>query len=355
MLGASVHLLFLSLCGTVRASYSVHKVAIAANGGTATNASGEVTIFISNQSETTGMYTIFAVGSVSGLEPDLSESNCSDSTFLSCGIHIHDEETLAFLADDPSLWYSNRYTSTTSEGEAAVNFIVDIDRGDIAGRFLAIHPSVGGFSYAAGGFLVQETSDVWSVTTAEIDSSGVEGSAILFTSGTTVMGAGMASGLPANVTDCSATNGCGAHVHSGTSCGSTSDQGGHYYNSDEDPWATTGYTSTDSDGDAKFVFSAESEGVDIDGRTFIVHLDDGTRASCGIISPAPTPAPTMSPTMSPTTAGINETMSPTMSPTTAGINETMATTTEDPPISGATSRALWASSLMLIVFHFVPE
>merc|ERR1712136_223284 len=163
-----------------------------------------------------------------------------------------------------------------------------------------------------GGMLVRQTSNVWSVTTAEIDSSGVEGSAILLTGATTVIGAGMASGLTANATDCSATNGCGAHVHSGTSCDSTSNQGGHYYNTDDDPWATIGYTSTDSEGDARFVFSVENEGVDIDGRTFIIHWDDGSRASCGLIGLASTSAPTMAPTMTPT-------MTPTPADATSGI------------------------------------
>ena len=68
----------------------------------------------------------------------------------------------------------------------------------LLGASLVIHHSGGLHGYAAGGYLVQETSDVWSVATAEVDSSGVEGSAILFTSGATVMGAGMASATTAH-------------------------------------------------------------------------------------------------------------------------------------------------------------
>jgi hypothetical protein len=326
--------LFLSLWVTARASYSVYTAIITGDGGTATNASGEVTVFVSDPSATGGMYTVFAVGSVSGLEADLSNVTCLAST-LACGLHIHDAESFAFIGN-ASLWYPNKYTSTGSAGELAINYILDLDSGDMGGRLFAIHDSAG--SPGAGGILVQETSDVWSVATAEIDSSGVDGSATLFTDGTVVTGAGKVSGLSADVTDCSATNGCGAHVHSGTSCDSTSGQGGHHYNTEEDPWTTTGYTSTDSDGDARFVFSVDSEGVDIDGRTFVIHMDDGTRASCGLISSAPTPAPTLMPTMAPT-----PTPMPTMAPT----------PTPMPTAFGSTSKSVCKFSVTAMIIHFV--
>merc|ERR1712136_374629 len=124
------------------------------------------------------------------------------------------------------------------------------------------------------------------------------------------------------------------------------DQGGQYYNTAENPWTSTGYTSTDSEGDARFVFSVENDGVDIDGRTFIIHLQDGTRASCGLISStaaptaAPTPAPdmTMSPTMAP-----NMTMSPTIAPTSA----------DSPATSGGTLTSVWGCSLAAVAIHFM--
>ncbi|VEU45042.1 unnamed protein product [Pseudo-nitzschia multistriata] len=93
-------------------------------------------------------------------------------------------------------------------------------------------------------------------------------------------------------TNCQAKNGCGVHVHSGLSCKNTETQGGHWYNKDVlsvDPWAITGYEITSAAGTADFA-SCVYTGFDVatnpdllEGHAFIVHNEDGSRASCGII------------------------------------------------------------------------
>jgi hypothetical protein len=85
-------------------------------------------------------------------------------------------------------------------------------------------------------------------------------------------------------TDCTAGNGCGLHVHSGTACTNSTTQGGHYYSTADDPWATTGYRTTDADGFALFFDCVSTGETDMVGHTFVVHADDGSRVSCGVLS-----------------------------------------------------------------------
>mmetsp|Transcript_8269 Transcript_8269/g.15257 ORF Transcript_8269/g.15257 Transcript_8269/m.15257 type:complete len:368 (-) Transcript_8269:156-1259(-) len=93
-------------------------------------------------------------------------------------------------------------------------------------------------------------------------------------------------------TQCQATNGCGVHVHEGTDCLSTETQGGHWYNQDtlaEDPWAVVGYKATNENGYGQFAgcvstgFDLASDPTQLQGRAFIIHAEDGSRVSCGII------------------------------------------------------------------------
>jgi len=96
-------------------------------------------------------------------------------------------------------------------------------------------------------------------------------------------------------TQCSAANGCGVHVHAGTSCEDTDTQGGHWYNTEtvsNDPWATVGYLSTNAEGYGQYA-SCVRTGYDLmsdpsllEGHVFIVHGEDGARVSCGPIVPA---------------------------------------------------------------------
>jgi hypothetical protein len=109
--------------------------------------------------------------------------------------------------------------------------------------------------------------------------------------------------------DCNFTNGCGVHIHNGTSCFNVTTQGGHYYNKTTypiDPWLYTMYQASDNNGDAYFTGCAETGVPSFVNRPFIIHSNNGTRVSCGLLKgpatvpvatpPAPTPTlPTPTP------------------------------------------------------------
>lgn len=94
--------------------------------------------------------------------------------------------------------------------------------------------------------------------------------------------------LGAGSRQCNVTNGCGVHIHAGTGCETTEEQGGHYYDSDElfeDPWLLASYQMTDAGGAGAFVGcvltgSGAMEYVD---KPFVVHGEDGSRLSCGLL------------------------------------------------------------------------
>merc|ERR1712157_594432 len=102
---------------------------------------------------------------------------------------------------------------------------------------------------------------------------------------------GIASTYGGGGNDCTAGNGCGTHIHAGTSCTNSTTQMGHYYDSTVltgDPWQILGYSSTNFDGDAQFAGCAFvgydlEGGKAIDGLVFIIHEEDGSRVSCGKI------------------------------------------------------------------------
>jgi len=93
--------------------------------------------------------------------------------------------------------------------------------------------------------------------------------------------------------DCTAANGCGVHIHSGTSCDDKEGQGGHWYAAElVDPWKLVGYKETNSTGYGKYA-SCVHTGIDLVsnpdellGHPFIVHANDGSRVSCGLITEA---------------------------------------------------------------------
>lgn len=81
----------------------------------------------------------------------------------------------------------------------------------------------------------------------------------------------------------------GVHIHTGFSCESADDVGGHYYDSSawsSDPWLDTTYCS-DQDGNAQIKFSVEGFSLSgmypVAGRAFVVHSSSGTRIGCGLL------------------------------------------------------------------------
>jgi len=170
------------------------------------------------------------------------------------------------------------------------------------------------FAKALSLFLAFQTVSAteYIVETFPINDSDVFGIVVLSTPTIGFLGVvtyqGFAEGLEADLvsmygpggTDCSAKNGCGTHVHSGSGCEDAAAQGGHWYNATNDipgfdPWTIAGYKTTSEDGEADFVgsiFSGYDEDVDaeLEGRAFVIHNNAGARVSCGIIEKvAPTP------------------------------------------------------------------
>jgi hypothetical protein len=87
--------------------------------------------------------------------------------------------------------------------------------------------------------------------------------------------------------DCTASNGCGLHMQSGTACTDSTTQGGHFHStSSDDPWLPVGYSRTDAAGQAMFFHCVLTGESDFEGRAFIVHANDGSRVSCGLLLPA---------------------------------------------------------------------
>ena len=108
---------------------------------------------------------------------------------------------------------------------------------------------------------------------------------------------GYAMGLEPNVKSfmlgtgsqtCDVTNGCGAHIHSGTGCKNSDVQGGHYYDNTEiavDPWKLESYYTTDSSGEGALIgcVLTGDEATDYKQRPFVVHKTDGSRLLCGLL------------------------------------------------------------------------
>jgi hypothetical protein len=73
---------------------------------------------------------------------------------------------------------------------------------------------------------------------------------------------------------CNFTNGCGVHIHSGTSCTNTTTQGGHYYKNGTnanatDPWINERYFTNDDGVTSDFSNVLEIGTADIEGHAFI--------------------------------------------------------------------------------------
>ena len=90
------------------------------------------------------------------------------------------------------------------------------------------------------------------------------------------------SGLRAECTD------CGVHIHEGTTCDDADEVGGHYFSVAEDPWTPDGGATYDANkkGFAKGSFtltSGEDMYADNVDHAVVIHDQDGTRISCGIL------------------------------------------------------------------------
>ena len=84
----------------------------------------------------------------------------------------------------------------------------------------------------------------------------------------------------------------GFHIHSGTTCASADDVGGHYYEGmATDPWDTTlDFTTTGTTATGNFLvsgFTADANDdvnlLSVENRAFVIHNADGDRIGCGVL------------------------------------------------------------------------
>jgi hypothetical protein len=89
-----------------------------------------------------------------------------------------------------------------------------------------------------------------------------------------------------NGTDCNYENGCGVHIHNGTSCANKETQGGHYYDPTEltsDPWVNVSYRYTDDSGVGTYATCVSTGDSLYSNKPFILHSETGSRVACGVL------------------------------------------------------------------------
>ena len=264
--------------------YKVYAAALTELGNSGVAA--EVTVFAAGDD-------IMGVGTAAGLEPRLDRTrNCT--AINACGLHVHAGSSCANSAtqgghhftgtSDP--WAGVMYPSTDGSGAAAFEFYASGVPTDIAGRTFIVHNSAGG--RVACGVLEPVTANVSYAVLESLAGSGATGAVTLHSAPGRLRGAGTGAGLETGLSEalnCTATNGCGVHVHSGTGCANGTAQGGHYYTaSPTDPWLTVRYPATDAKGAAMFAFSVpDGFPRPLLDRPFILHNNAGGRVACGML------------------------------------------------------------------------
>jgi hypothetical protein len=260
------------------------------------NVFGEVTIFVTSSGLVGSGQALNVERSL--LDSSLGGDDCSAAN--GCGVHVHSGTACTDSAmqgghyfdetasSDP--WVDIRYSSSDVTGLADFSFLVSTTAKEIDGKPFIVHDNAG--KRVACGMLSKTSGNTAILT--QLDNSGVAGGVTIFSTPSRIVGAGWATGLEASLSDssngggdCTATNGCGVHVHNGSSCVSKTGQGGHLRSSEDvDPWTTIRYGTTDALGRATFVFSFDSDNTGVQGKPFIVHNNAGGRVSCGILSRA---------------------------------------------------------------------
>jgi hypothetical protein len=267
--------------------------------------SGKAIVFSAGEGSPVVAYTGFG----QGLEPNLLESNCTVRN--ACGAHIHSGtscETIDLqgrhyyvgLPVDP--WLTARYTSDNT-GSAAFSGVLDIGTYDLEGRAFVLH-NAGGGRVGCGLLKRIPNSDLLlgfaadgTIGLAEINDSTARGSVVVYQPDDEyVCHYGTGSGLSPSVVsflnggyNCTKHNGCGAHIHGGSSCDDKASQGNHFYNNatlTEDPWKNAGYLVTDSSGNTHYTSCLKTGETVFEGKPFILHGEQGGRVACGILQSA---------------------------------------------------------------------
>jgi len=215
--------------------------------------------------------------------------------------------------NDP--WVDARYSSS-EEGAATFSSYVEMGTVDLEGRAFLVHAEDGS---RVGCGILTKVEDPLTADLAPLGDSMAMGSVSavqLNGDSDTICYMGYAMNLEAGLSafyapaagpDCTAKNGCGTHVHAGTSCESSETQKGHYYSGESDPWAIVGYDMTDAAGFANYVDCISTGETEFEGKAFIVHANDGSRVACGLLGDStpleePSGAPVVPPTDAPVAA-----------------------------------------------------
>lgn len=253
--------------------------------------------------------------SLSGLDTTCGP-NAAGGVSNGCGIHIHSGTSCASADEVGGHYYSaalvtdpwkpivyvtrNHGRSTESAG---VEVVTGLSAGDITGRVIVVHALDG--ARIACGVLGRETGSSIAahvpsfvaypgysgihkvVGTASITSiSGTEATAKQLLKWS-LAGADAACRTPGAASG--VKNGCGIHVHAGTSCDSHAAVSGHYYSPAlaTDPWLPIAYVASvggASNQESGVVVTTGLSTADVVGRVMVVHeLASGRRIACGVI------------------------------------------------------------------------
>ena len=84
-------------------------------------------------------------------------------------------------------------------------------------------------------------------------------------------------------------NGCGVHIHAGTTCSDAAQVGDHYFNPNifsTDPWVSIRYNSNSAGRSEDYIHMVGGNGYDLNqnkNRAMVIHDANGTRISCGLL------------------------------------------------------------------------
>jgi len=276
---------------------NVYQATISEIDGAFSSISGTVTVFAPQNEPYLGYvgYGGFLMNAPSNLDKD----NCTATN--GCGVHIHSGNSCANsdaegghyyvdpVSSDP--WGEEKYSSDMM-GSGTFSSLVFIGGDDVEGRAFIVHAEDG--SRIGCGILEKvSSSNVMRSDMKSLGDSQARGEVDVYQVGSSdqICFYGIGSELEANLDstnsiDCTATNGCGAHIHSGSSCKTTTTEGGHFYDTDtilSDPWAQLIYTSTNNDGGTQYMNCLATGKVDYRNKLFILHANDGSRVACGKI------------------------------------------------------------------------
>jgi Cu/Zn superoxide dismutase len=218
-------------------------------------------------------------------------SDCSDASTI--GGHLHSS-----ASRDP--WTTVRYDSSSGASTSATGFLVatGLSTSELTGRALVVHNSVGAGERIACGvtevvpIAVPLVVKTWSKYPGSTWSDTVSGIVTLIDEAAVIDTVALSWELQGVDDACPIGSGnvCGIHIHTGTSCDTAEEVGGHFYNTDEvseDPWTAVRYSSangvtTSSDTTEVAIGFDRSS---IIGRAVVVHnsVGAGERIACGII------------------------------------------------------------------------